>query len=239
MNSKAVLIIGASGRTGYHLIKQLHNEKYKNSSNVPDNLKIFGFCRSPSKLDVETKTLCDGVIQGNARDASDVEAAIKKSKADIVVVAIGNGDNVKKTDIRTSSAEALVKVLSKQKYSNVNVVVVSSSGAGESRINYKLGIGRMIEFHLRHILSDHDGQEAAFKAASMKDRVLILRPTALSENESTGKTLIRFGDLEKCPTLQTDRQDLVNWLINEGVFRMEGTNGHFGSKPFNLTTPPK
>ena len=238
MNSKAVLIIGASGRTGFHLIKQLNNEKEKNNNNIPENLKIFGFCRSPSKLDVETKALCDGVIEGNARNVADVEAAVKKSKADIVVVAIGNGDNVKKSDIRTSSAEALVKVLNKQKYRNVKVVLVSSIGAGESRIKYKLGIGRMIEFHLRHILRDHDGQEAAFKAA-MKDRVLIVRPTALSENESTGKTLIPFGDLDKCPTLQTDRQDLANWLINEGVFRMEGTKRHFGSKPINLTTPAK
>ena len=233
MNQKnSALIIGASGRTGAQIIRQLDA-----NTNKRNKLKVFAFCRDPSKLDPKTKAHCTGVLKGNARLSTDLEKAIQESEADLVVVSIGNGDSVKKTDIRTSSAQALVQVLSKPKYQHVQVLVVSSTGAGGSRIKVGFGIGRMIEFHLRHVLKDHNGQEAAFLSSSaMKNRTMIVRPTALVENEATGK-LVSFGDLEKSPTIQTDRKDLADWLIKEAVLKVfeEGGFGRFGSRSVNLT----
>jgi hypothetical protein len=198
--SQAVLIIGATGRTGSCLIQQLST---KPASCRP---QIFAFCRDPSKLDQNVKELCHGVIQGNARSPTDLERAIQRSQADLVVVSIGNGDSVKKTDIRTESAEALVQVLCKRIYKHVHVLAVSSIGAGGSGIKAGFGIGnKLIEFHLRHVLKDQDGQEAAFLSA-FKDRTMIVRPKALAEQ------VITFDSPEKCPTMQTYRKDLADCL---------------------------
>jgi hypothetical protein len=228
LNPKAVLIIGASGRTGVNLVQQFS----KNQQTSESKPKLFAFCRSPSKLDSETKANCDGVIQGNARDPKDLKHALRVSKANLVVVSVGNSDNIKKTDIRTASAKALVRVLEQPEFHGVHVLVVSSTGAGGNRIIVGFGIGRMIEFHLRHILKDHDGQEAAFLASDdVKGRTMIVRPTALAENKPTGNVAF-FGDLEKPPTIETDRKDLTEWLVKEAIY---GSSGAFGMKPINIT----
>jgi putative NADH-flavin reductase len=177
--NQAVLIIGASGRTGSHLIQQLSSKHWHSRP------QIYGFCRDPAKLDQSIKGLCHDVVQGNARSSTDIERALQESAADLIVVSIGNGDSVKKSDIRTESAKALVQVLGKPEYQHVHVLVVSSIGAGESRIKAGFGIGKLIEFHLRHVLKDHSGQEEAFLSSPMKDRTMIVRP-------------IRGGDIPRC-----------------------------------------
>jgi putative NADH-flavin reductase len=227
MNPESILIVGSTGRTGMHIMQQLAGFA---SNNKP---KIFAFCRDAKKIDEKTRALCDGIIQGDARESKDLQRAVDEAKADIVIVAVGNGDNVQRTDIRTASARALVHVLRKPFYKHVNVLVVSSIGAGGSRIIAGFGIGRMIEFHLRHVLEDHDGQEAIFLTA-MKDRTtgMIVRPTALTENESTGRTTL-FDGSKKCPTMKTDRKDLAEWLVNDALYG--NAADQFGSKPIHIT----
>ena len=225
---KSVLIIGASGRTGVQLIQQLTQRNFSKAS-------IFAFCRDLTKIDKHTLALCDGVYQGDAMVKDDLEKAINDSKAEVVVMSIGNGDNVGKTDIRTASAKALVAVLSKPKYQQVKVCVISSNGAGGSRIRVGYGIGRIIEFHLRHILTDHTGQENAFRVASFKDRVMIVRPTALVDNQKeAGHYVIKiFGDLEKPPSIQTDRAVLAEWISKH--ICEEESMVTFGCTPSNVT----
>ena len=239
MNTKSILIIGASGRTGNYIIQQLNDTNVvRTNTNKP---KIYAFCRDPSKLHPTIMDMCDGTIKGNARSSDDLERALVESQADLVLVSVGNGDSVKKSDIRTQSAQALVKVLTKNSgnthtenttsFENVRVIVVSSSGAGGSKIKVGFGIGKLIEWHLRHVLNDHNGQEAAFMGSRMmKNRTMIVRPTALTENEATGYVLT-FGEKEKCPTLQTDRKDLADWLIREGMMSAD----RYGSAPVCLT----
>lgn len=225
-NPKNILVLGSTGRTGINLIQQLAK---LNDTNKP---KIFAFCRDPSRMEKETKLLCDSVLKGNATSPSDLESALEDSGADCVFVAIGNGQNLSNSgnSIRTENAKALVQVLRKPQYSHVKVMIISSNGAGGSKILVGFGIGQLIAFHLRHVLRDHDGQEAIF-LSSLQDRTLIVRPTALTEFDSTGK-LVTFGDTEKPPTIATDRLDLANWVVKDAVF---GTAATFGSKPINLT----
>jgi hypothetical protein len=159
----------------------------------------------------------------------DLELAIQITKADLVVVSIGNGDNVKQSNIRTESAKALVQVLVGQRvYRHVHVLVLSMIGAGGSG-----GVGKLTEFHLRHVLQDHSGQEAVF-LSSMKDRTLIVRPTALAKNKSIGK-VVTFDSTGKYPTKKTDRKDLADWLVREAICR-DWSSGRFGLKPITVTS---
>jgi hypothetical protein len=108
---------------------------------------------------------------------------------------------------------ALVQVLtSHPEFSEVKVVVVSSTGAGASTIKVGMGIGKLIEFHLRHILKDHNGQESSF-ACVKKDGAIIVRAAALTDNKPTGKTEI-FHDTARYHSIHIDRSDLAAWIVH-------------------------
>ena len=233
---QSVLIIGATGRTGGYLIKAL--AKSKNNNN---NTKVYAFCRNPSKLDEETKQYCDGFVEGNARNPNDIEKAVSTVHADTIMIAIGSGDDTSQTDLRTVSAEAVVQVMSKNQ--NLKAVVISSHGAGGSRVKIGFGIGKFVEHHLRYVFRDHDGQEAAFlssrSSSSNSDvakRTMIFRPTALTDGESTGYDdgkVVIFGDYDKSPAIHLDREDLATYVV-EQLYRQDPKVISFGSKPKNI-----
>jgi putative NADH-flavin reductase len=203
-NQQSVLVIGATGRTGLECIRHFANHQ--------TNPAVYAFCRDADKLDDKDKALCTSIVQGDARSPADLERALTETHAEVVVLSIGNGDSVKKSDIRTASAQALVQVLEKPQFERVHTVVVSSTGAGNSRIIVGGGLGTLISFHLRHVLADHTGQENAFN--SLRNRTTVVRATSLTENEATGK-LVYFQDRDKSPTIKTDRSDLAQWIVEE------------------------
>ena len=216
---QSILIIGASGRTGLELIRAF--------SSLSAKLEVHAFCRNPSKITKEDSSLCATICKGDARNESDIEDALKVTKANVVIVSIGNGDSVAKSDIRTASAEALGRILRKEDFQHVRVVVVSSTGASSSKIIVGFGIGSLISFHLRHVLKDHTGQEAALLSIG---RTTIVRATALTDHKATGK-IVEFGDKDKSPTIYTDREDLANWVVQEVVRGFKGN----GNRVVNIT----
>jgi hypothetical protein len=111
----------------------------------------------PAKLNQNAKELSPGFIQGNAHSTSDLEHAIQQSHAGLVLVSISNGHSFKKSNIHTESAKALVEVLCMRVYCHIHVLVVSSIGAGGYGIKAGSGIGKLIEFHLCHVLKDYGG----------------------------------------------------------------------------------
>mmetsp|Transcript_3021 Transcript_3021/g.4697 ORF Transcript_3021/g.4697 Transcript_3021/m.4697 type:complete len:251 (+) Transcript_3021:104-856(+) len=214
-NGPSVLVIGSTGGMGTEIIRHLAASKKENPAS---SLKIHAFCRTPSKLEdaSSVKSLCDSVIQGNARNSTDIEKALSVSNANFIIVSVGNGEDVKKNNIREESAKALVQVL--PKYPRVRgVIVISSTGAGSSKIVVGMGIGKLISHHLRHILHDHSQQESTFLSLKdWKDRMVVVRATALTDGHPTGK-LLEFGDTAKSPTIKTDRADLAAWVTNQVV----------------------
>jgi hypothetical protein len=181
---------------------------------------VHAFCRDVQELkdkdkDLDTSVMqgfCTSIVQGDARSPKDLERALVETRADVVVLSIGNGDSVKKSYTRTASAHAMVEVLEKPQFEHVHTVVVSSVGAGNSRIIVGGGLGKMISLHLRHVLADHTGQENAFH--SLRHRTTVVRATHLTDDEPTGK-LVYFQDREKPPSSKTDRADLAAWIVDE------------------------
>ena len=204
INNKSVLIIGATGALGLQCIRHLSEE--------PTVTEIHVFCRNPSKLSDSDKRICDSIITGDARSAADVEKALAQSKADYVVLATGNGADLRKTDTRQKTGEALACVMSKPPFHHVKAVIVSSHGAAETKIKVGMGIGTIIAYHLRHVFADHTLQEKAFDG--LMKRTLIVRPTALTDDKS-GKTVVEFDGQKKGPSINIDRSDLAAWITKE------------------------
>jgi NAD(P)-dependent dehydrogenase (short-subunit alcohol dehydrogenase family) len=209
---KSVLVIGATGRTGLECIRLFANH--------PTNPAVHAFCRDVDHLNDKDKDLdtsvvqgfCTSIVQGDALNPKDLERALAETHADVVVLSIGNSDSVRKSYTRTASAHAMVQVLQKPQFEHVHTIVVSSVGAGNSRIIVGGGVGKLISLHLRHVLADHTGQEHAFH--SLRDRTTVIRATHLTDEKATGK-LACFQDREKPPSTKTDRADLAAWIVEE------------------------
>lgn len=216
----SILIVGATGRTGLECLR--HFSKHES------NPAVHAFVRNESKLAAADKAMCESVVQGDARSAADLERALTETRASVVIVSVGNGDSVKKSDIRTANAQALVQCLKKPQFKRVRTVVISSTGAGNSRIIVGAGIGKLISFHLRHVLKDHTGQEAAFY--SLRNRTTVVRATSLTDNEAVGK-LEYFEDQVKSPSIKTDRADLATWVVEEVC----GETSPVGGRVVNVT----
>jgi uncharacterized protein YbjT (DUF2867 family) len=214
-SQKSVLVIGASGGTGREIMKQLYTH--------PAQPRVHAFCRDPKKLN--DLTTVHSIVKGNARDANDLKRAMQETKANVVIISIGNGESTAKTDVRTASARALAHVLKQAEFRNVRIVVVSSQGAGNSEIKVGLGIGALISFHLRRVLADHTGQEETFTTApDLQNRTLIVRATALTDGQPAVK-VVEFGDKVKSPSIKTDRSDLAHYVVGK-VFAPSDITGN-------------
>lgn len=195
---------------------------------------VWAFCRDPkNKLDNSLKNLCSGVFQGDAREPSDLERALNKSRADLVIVAVGNSRDREKTDIRTRNAQALVKVLQKHEYYHVNVVVVSRVGAGKSPIRAGWGRGMLMKMLARHPLKDHGGQEDVF-LSNLRNRTMLVRPIGLTQDAETGRVFELHDCKKKLKSMRTDRMDLAQWLVFEGLFG-KNSDSYFYGNPIIIT----
>jgi len=174
---------------------------------------VHAFCRRRRRLPDAYKTLCTSVVKGDARSEEDLDRALEKTRADVVMVVVGEGDAGTDTDLRTANAKALSRVLVDRPH--VRVVALSSFGAGKSRIIVRLGIGALVTRKLRRILKDHSGQEAAF-LSTMPERTLIVRATAFIDGFPVGKIAL-FGDKEKAPTIYIDREDAADYMVDNAL----------------------
>jgi hypothetical protein len=201
----SILVIGATGRMGLQVLRHLADH--------PSRPKVYAFCPTPSKLSTKDTGICASVIQGNALYYQDVDRAVAKSDADYVILITGTGHDPSNMDNNCqATGEILAKVMKQPQYDHVKAVIVSSNGAGGSKIIFGLGIGKLVALHLRKVLTDRTHQEKAF--ADLMDRTLIVRPTSLTDDKG-GKVLVEFGDKEKGPSINTDRSDVAAWITKE------------------------
>jgi NAD(P)H-binding len=149
ITQQSVLIIGATGRTGVECIRHM--------SQHPSCPEIHAFCQNPSNLTPSDWDLCTSVIEGSARHAIDIEEALHLTKANWVILCVGSGDDVSPNNVRTFTAENLMRVLQKPTFDNIRVIVVSMARSSHS-------IGLVNKCRLRYILADHLGQERACRA---------------------------------------------------------------------------
>eukprot|EP00980_Cylindrotheca_fusiformis_P016366 scaffold4879_cov57-Cylindrotheca_fusiformis.AAC.1 len=141
-NQKSVLIIGATGNLGLELLRHAAKDSKIDEVHV--------MARTPSKLDAADRSLVTSIEKGNARDTNDIEHALRKTKANYVILATGNGKDVSKSDTREATGRALAMALQKEEFSQVQAIVMSSHGASETKVVVGFGIGKLISFYLRH-----------------------------------------------------------------------------------------
>lgn len=208
--SDSVLIIGASGRTGVRLIRV--------AAEQTPPLRIHAFVRSADKLKDDDKEKCASIQIGNATNSDDIATALQSTGSRTAVIAIGSDKIMQPQSIRTDCATAFLTATTASALASTRVIVVSSLGAGGTKINMGLGKGQMLSWMLKHALADHSAQEAAFKAGmtdenGRRKHLLIVRPTGLTEDKSNGGHVQLFEG--KQPSNMVDRADVAKWIIGQ------------------------
>lgn len=186
----------------------------------PTRHEVHLFCEkddsSQELIDDKHRAACASVCYGDSSRATDVLDALETTGATTVVLSIDTRDKITcKSDLCTPRAWAVVSAMKMPGMDHVRAIVLSSIGAGSSRIKYgRMGYGRLIARRRKLSLEDRTGQESAFLINGLDDRTVIIRTTDLTDGKATGD-VIEFGATDRAPSFSIDSADVALYVTQE------------------------
>ena len=163
-----VLIIGATGATGQILMREA----------LAQDHEVTALARDPSALAPEDHRL--RVLQGNALDASEVEAAV--AGQDAVLSALGTR-SARSTALFSESTHNIISAM--DKHGVRRLVCITGIGVGDSKGHVGFLYDRIIRpFVVKYIYDDKERQEEAIKQSDLD--WVIVRPARLTDEPAKG-----------------------------------------------------
>ena len=170
-----VLIIGATGATGRVLMREALEQGHE----------VTALARNPSALAPEDHR--PRVLQGNALDASEVEAAV--AGQDAVLSALGTR-STRPTTLFSQSTHNLISAMNK--HGVRRLVCITGIGAGESKGHVGFLYDRiMLPFVVKNIYEDKNRQEEVIKQSDLE--WVIVRPARLTDEAAKGEYRVYLG----------------------------------------------
>jgi len=163
--AERVLIFGATGGTGQHLVRQA----------LDRGLHVTAFVRDPTKLDIEDENL--RIALGDMLNGESVERAMAEG-FDAVFCAAGIYQREYKTDLSDGTKNILAAM---KKCGVRRLLVVSSLGAGDSKDQGAWWVKAYYRFMLKYVIWDKDTQEQDIRDSGLD--WTIVRPPRLFESE--------------------------------------------------------
>jgi len=197
-----VLIFGASGATGRHLVDQALDLGHA----------VTAFVRDPLRLPRQHAAL--RVVVGDAMAAADVDAAMQGQEA--VLCALGTmPDRPADRDRRqprvpVCSVGTANIIAAMTRDGARRIVVETSTSLGSSRQTGRYGIASIVRLVLRDVMNDKEIQER-----NLMDSPLdwtIVRPVRLNYRPALGR-LQSGDDLEWFPWSQATRADVAGFML--------------------------
>ncbi|MGI3186547.1 NAD(P)-dependent oxidoreductase [Nioella aestuarii] len=194
-----LLVLGASGRTGRHIVEQ----------GLAKGHQITALVRDPSKVEPQ-----DGLtlIKGTPTDAADLTGAA--DGVDAILVAL---NNPRKSDAPWAKPITTEKILTKVAQNiialgNKRVVFLSAAGVGDSFDTAPWFMRFMInKTNLGYAYADHNSVEQAFRASNT-DWTLV-RAMGLSNGEKE-KTLIVGTATTPKPGMMVRRSAVAGFMLS-------------------------
>jgi putative NADH-flavin reductase len=188
-----VLIIGATGATGRVLMREALEQGHE----------VTALARNPSALAPEDHR--PRVLQGNALDASEVEAAV--ADQDAVLSALGTR-STRPTTLFSQSTHNLISAMNK--HGVRRLVCITGIGAGESKGHVGFLYDRiMLPFVVKNIYEDKNRQEEAIKQSDLD--WVIVRPARLTDEPAKGEYRVYLGGSYTAKTIS--RADVAAFML--------------------------
>ena len=190
-----IVIFGASGTLGQHLVKQALKQGHQ----------VSAFARNPMALKLQHQDLSR--IAGDALNPGEVAAAVKGH--DAVLIALGAGPM---GSIRAIGTKNIVDAM--QHDGIRRLVCLSTLGAGDSGalLNF---FWRYIMFGLllRKVFADHQAQEIIVNKSELD--WTIVRPAAFTDGPATGEYAHGSLRAEKKLKLKVSRADIASFMVQQ------------------------
>jgi putative NADH-flavin reductase len=188
-----VLIIGATGATGRVLMREALEQGHE----------VTALARNPSALAPEDHR--PRVLQGNALDASEVEAAV--ADQDAVLSTLGTRSS-RPTTLFSQSTHNLISAMNK--HGVRRLVCITGIGAGDSKGHVGFLYDRiMLPFVVKNIYEDKNRQEEAIKQSDLD--WVIVRPARLTDEAAKGEYRVYLGGSYTAKTIS--RADVAAFML--------------------------
>lgn len=190
-----LLIFGATGSIGRHLVKQALDQGHS----------VTAFARDTAKVDVTHDNL--RIARGDIMDPESVEKAVQGHEA--VLCSIGAG---RKGTVRSEGTRHIIDAM--EKAGVRRFICQSTLGVGDSRGNlnfYWKNI--MFGLLLRPAYADHVSQENFVKQSKLD--WIIVRPSAFTDGERTGQYRHGFPGTDKASKLNISRADVADFMLKQ------------------------
>jgi len=193
-----IVIFGATGRTGQHLVRQALDRGYR----------VTAFVRDPVKLEVEDDRL--QVALGDFLDADAVDAALAHGAAAVICAA-----GIFQREYKTTLSDGTRNILNAmQRHGIRRLLVVSSIGAGDSKGQGTWLVSLYQRLMLKYVLWDKDRQEQAIRDSGLD--WTILRPPRLFESDEQNADVVVWSGAQPKRKLRwsVTRATLANVVLD-------------------------
>jgi len=192
-----VLIVGATGKVGIHLVSQA----------LAQGHEVTAFVRKPEKLGSLREKL--RLATGDALDFGSLVAAM--SGQDCVLCALGM-PLLNKDGLRARGTANVVRAM--EEAGVRRLVCLSALGTGDSAdvlpLRYKFFLVPLL---MRHLYADHELQEQHIRQSGLE--WVIARPANFVEGPRTGKYRHGFTAADRAPTLKISTADVADFMLKQ------------------------
>lgn len=193
-----IIIFGATGTIGKHLVEQSLGKGYEvlAFSRNKDNLNKFNH---PSLIKIE----------GDVLNPKDVQNAIKDQE--VIIIVLGSGSN-RKSRVRSEGTKNIIETM---KINGVKRLICQSTlGAGESTGNLNFFWKNiMFGWFLKQLFLDHELQEEYVRNSGLD--WTIVRPAAFTDGEKKENYRHGFSSIDKSVKLKISRADVADFILKQ------------------------
>jgi putative NADH-flavin reductase len=194
-----IVIFGASGATGKELVRQARDRGHG----------VTAFVRDPNKAAAIDQVR---LVQGNARDAAAVSAAIEGT--DAVVAALGSG-SLGKSDLLQQTSFNIIAAM--ERHGVTRLIVLGGAGAlhdagRHQSLPSRVFLRLLLSTLLRNVARDQAAQEKQIEASGLD--YTIVRPPFLKSGPATKQCRV---DLDGLPAKwrPISRADVAAFMIGQ------------------------
>jgi putative NADH-flavin reductase len=198
--NKKIIVFGASGITGTHIVTQALNQGYL----------VTAFVRNTSKIKIQHSNL--HIVQGDIMNIETVASAILGQ--DAVICCIGT-EAFKDGTVRSDATKNILVAM--EKTCVKRFICQTSLGVGDSRVSFK-----RLPFFVRifivplliqKALEDHERQENYIKTSNTD--WTIVRPAGLYNTALTKNYRHGFAYDDKTIRMKISRADIAHFILQE------------------------
>jgi putative NADH-flavin reductase len=192
-----IVIFGASGRTGKHVVEQA----------LANGHQVIAFVRTPSKLGIQHERL--SLIQGDVTDPAAVEKAV--AGVDAVVSVLGPSDNSPDMKVSKGTANILAAM---NKHGVRRLVASAGAGIPDTNDTPKLLnklINQLIKLTSRNVYEDMNRTVATIRNSPVE--WTLVRVPMLTDKPKTGQTKAAW--VGKGMGMQITRADMADFMLKQ------------------------